>query len=49
MSLLQIAKLENIPNLKIINIEALGNPIYYCTFLKEFIIYRFPAVIQINK
>ncbi len=49
MSLLQIAKLENVPNLKIINIEPAGNPISSCTFLKEFIIYRFPAVIQINK
>lgn len=49
MSLLQIAKLENVPNLKIVNIEPSGNPISSCTFLKEFIIYRFPAVIQINK
>ena len=49
MSLLQVAKLENIPNLKTINIEQPGNPIYNCTFLKEFIIYRFPLVIQINK
>jgi len=49
MSLLQIAKLENVPNLKIVNIEPSGNPISSCTFLKEFIIYRFPAVIQINR
>lgn len=49
MSLLQIAKLENISGLKVINIEPTGNPISSCTFLKEFIIYRFPAVLQINK
>ena len=49
MSLLQIAKLENLQNLKIVNIEAHGNPISHCTFLKEFIIYRFPSIIQINR
>ena len=49
MSLLQIAKLQNLGNLKIINIDPAGNPISYCTFLKQFIIYRFPAIIQINK
>lgn len=49
MSLLQIAKLENLPFLKIIIIEPQGNPISNCTFLKEFIIYRFPSIIQINK
>jgi leucine-rich repeat-containing protein 49 len=49
MSLLQIAKLENLANLKILIIEPLGNPISNCTFLKEFIIYRFPSIIQINK
>ncbi len=49
MSLLQIAKLENLQNLKIINIEANGNPISHCTFLKEFVIYRFPSIIQINR
>ncbi len=49
MSLLQIAKLENLANLKILIIEPLGNPISHCTFLKEFIIYRFPSIIQINK
>jgi leucine-rich repeat-containing protein 49 len=36
-------------NLKIITIEPSGNPISHCTFLKEFIIYRFPAIIQINR
>jgi leucine-rich repeat-containing protein 49 len=49
MSLLQLAKLENLPTLKIINIESHGNPISHCTFLKEFIIYRFPSIIQINR
>lgn len=49
MSLLQIAKLESLPNLKILIIESHGNPISHCTFLKEFIIYRFPAIIQINR
>ena len=49
MSLLQIAKLENLSNLKILTIESHGNPISNCTFLKEFIIYRFPAIIQINR
>jgi leucine-rich repeat-containing protein 49 len=49
MSLLQIAKLENLPNLKIITIEPQGNPISHCTFLKEFVIYRFPSIIQINR
>jgi leucine-rich repeat-containing protein 49 len=41
--------LENLPNLKIITVEPHGNPIAHCTFLKEFIIYRFPAIIQINR
>ena len=49
MSLLQIAKLENLANLKILIVEGHGNPISHCTFLKEFIIYRFPAIIQINR
>ena len=49
MSLLQIAKLENLSNLKILIVESHGNPISHCTFLKQFIIYRFPAIIQINR
>lgn len=49
MSLLQIAKLENLPHLKILIIEPAGNPIANCTFLKEFIIYRFHTIIQINR
>ena len=34
MSLLQIAKLENLTNLKTLLIESKGNPISNCTFLK---------------
>lgn len=34
MSLLQIAKLENLSNLKTLCIENKGNPIAACTFLK---------------
>ena len=34
MSLLQIAKLENLVNLKALMIEPKGNPISSCTFLK---------------
>lgn len=34
MSLLQIAKLENLANLKILTIEPSGNPISHCSFLK---------------
>ena len=49
MSLLQIAKLENLSNLKTLHVENKGNPIAACTFLKEFIIYRFPSILQINK
>lgn len=49
MSLLQLAKLENLPSLKILNVEPHGNPITHCTFLREFVIYRFPAIIQINR
>ena len=49
MSLLQIAKLENLTNLKTLLIESKGNPISNCTFLKEFIIYRFPCIVQINR
>ena len=49
MSLLQIAKLENLPNLRILTVEPQGNPISHCSFLKEFIIYRFPSIIQINR
>lgn len=49
MSLLQIAKLENLVNLKTLCIEPKGNPIAACTFLKEFIIYRFPSILQINR
>jgi Leucine-rich repeat (LRR) protein len=34
ISLLQIAKLENLTTLKSLTIEAKGNPIFSCTFLK---------------
>ena len=30
-------------------VENKGNPIAACTFLKEFVIYRFPSIVQINK
>jgi hypothetical protein len=48
-SLLQIARLENLPNLKILSIEPQGNPISHCTFLKDFVIYRFPGIVQVNR
>lgn len=34
LSLLQIAKLENLSSLKIISIEKEGNPIFDCSLLK---------------
>lgn len=48
-SLLQIAKLENLATLKAILIEPEDNPVVRCSFLKEFVVYRFPNIVQVNK
>jgi len=48
-SLLQIAKLENLNTLKAILIEPEDNPVVHCSFLKEFVVYRFPNIVQVNK
>lgn len=45
-SLLQLAKLETIPSLRSITIE--NSPLCRCSYLKEFIVYRFPHIVKIN-
>ncbi len=45
-SLLQLAKLEILPKLQYITIE--NSPLAKCSFLKEFIVYRFPLITKIN-
>ncbi len=45
-SLLQLAKLEILPSLRHITIE--NSPLCKCSFLKEFIVYRFPLISKIN-
>ncbi|CAD8068176.1 unnamed protein product [Paramecium sonneborni] len=45
-SLLQIAKLEHLNEIQKLTI--LNNPINNCTFMVQFLVYRFPSIIQIN-
>lgn len=45
-SLLQLAKLETITSLRSITIE--NSPLCKCSYLKEFIVYRFPHITKIN-
>ena len=45
-SLLQLAKLEILPSLRFLTIE--NSPLCKCSFLKEFIVYRFPHITKIH-
>jgi len=42
---LQIAKLEALPNLQSLTIRE--NPVSSCELLKEFVIYRFPDLLEV--
>ncbi|KAL4463897.1 hypothetical protein ABPG74_005834 [Tetrahymena malaccensis] len=46
VTLLQLAKLEILPSLR--SIQIINNPLQKCSFLKEFIVYRFPHIVKIN-